>query len=531
VLTTDGANISWSDVRDVLAAGDDRGLVVKGTYTGAAATPPATGAGARMMWYPQKAAFRAGQVFGTEWDDANVGIGSIALGVGATASGPYSTAMGGGTASGFGSTTLGGGTASGDGSTTMGGGTASGRVSTAMGRDTTASGQTSTAMGRDTTASGQTSTAMGRDTTAAGVNSTAMGYGTTANGDNSTAIGVNTFASGTGSLAMGDSTVAFGVDSTAMGGGTIADSLDETIVGANNVRSGGNSTSWIPTDALFTVGNGSSDSARSNAFQILKNGNATLNGTLSFKDANTGPPSGTAGWKLNTWGGAFGIGIDSATQWYSVGGGSSHVFYANNTKVMSLDASGNLKTLGTMTASTTPDLAETIPAADDVTAGDVVCADPLHRERVVRCGARAKSVLGVISDGSGGFLINSHGSMDDRLTGKPLVLAGRVPVQVSTENGPIAIGDWLAPSSQAGVAVRATEPGPVVGIALESFSGKRGAVLCFVKVGEGGSARLAQENARLRERNREIEARNREVEARLARLENAMQLLGQRASR
>ena len=37
--------------------------------------PPASGKGARMMWYPQKAAFRAGAVFDTEWDKNNIGRG------------------------------------------------------------------------------------------------------------------------------------------------------------------------------------------------------------------------------------------------------------------------------------------------------------------------------------------------------------------------------------------------------------------------------------------------------------------------
>jgi hypothetical protein len=142
---------------------------------------------------------------------------------------------------------------------------------------------------------------------------------------------------------------------------------------------------------------------------------------------------------------------------------------------------------------------------------------------VVRCKKGDSAVLGVISEGTGGFLINSRAaSADAPLTGQPLVLAGRVPVKVSTENGPIAIGDWLAPASAPGVAMRASEPGAVVGIALEAFDGrakKSGTVLCFLKVGEGNSAklvaRLERENAELRER--------------LARLESAVEILTQNA--
>jgi Chaperone of endosialidase/Head domain of trimeric autotransporter adhesin len=56
--------------------------------------PPAQGAGTRMMWYPQKAAFRAGTVSGSQWDFNNVGRYSFASGLDNTASADYTTAMG-----------------------------------------------------------------------------------------------------------------------------------------------------------------------------------------------------------------------------------------------------------------------------------------------------------------------------------------------------------------------------------------------------------------------------------------------------
>jgi hypothetical protein len=62
---------------------------------------PATGAGTRLMWYPAKAAFRAGRVGddkdGTQWDAAKVGDYSAAFGVDTKASGPRATAVGDGT--------------------------------------------------------------------------------------------------------------------------------------------------------------------------------------------------------------------------------------------------------------------------------------------------------------------------------------------------------------------------------------------------------------------------------------------------
>jgi hypothetical protein len=143
--------------------------------------PPIQGAGRRMMWYADKAAFRAGYVNGNTWDKVNIGNYSFASGITTTASGFASTAMGGFTI------------ASGENSTAIGYAiNASGIRSTAMGNTTEASGDYSTALGSNTTASGNFSTAMGRNTTASGDNSTAMGnYVSTNNLEGSFVIGDN----------------------------------------------------------------------------------------------------------------------------------------------------------------------------------------------------------------------------------------------------------------------------------------------------------------------------------------------------
>jgi len=171
---------------------------------------------------------------------------SIAMGRGTEASGSQSTAMG--------SSTL----ASGSASTAMGSRTLASAVSsTAMGEDTVASGFYSTAMGDGTTASEIASTAMGRNTTASAFTSTAMGFQTTASGYNATTMGRYTIASGDSSIAMGNNTTA---------------SYNVTSLGRYNIG-GGSDTNWAATDALFEIGNGSSDVNRSNALTILKNGN------------------------------------------------------------------------------------------------------------------------------------------------------------------------------------------------------------------------------------------------------------------
>ena len=74
----------------------DGGATHGGTYDGdvSGTGVPIEGAGTRMMWYPRKAAFRAGYVNGTQWDAANIGAYSIAMGINVRASGDSSVALG-----------------------------------------------------------------------------------------------------------------------------------------------------------------------------------------------------------------------------------------------------------------------------------------------------------------------------------------------------------------------------------------------------------------------------------------------------
>ena len=120
----------------------------------------------RMFFDKSKGAFRAGNGGGIQqWDDANVGIQSVAFGSG-----------------------------------------------------TVASDENAVAFGNESTASGSESVAMGTSTTASGNGSTALGSGTLASGPfGSTAIGNNTIASGGVGFAAGYLSEASGFLSTAMG--------------------------------------------------------------------------------------------------------------------------------------------------------------------------------------------------------------------------------------------------------------------------------------------------------------------------
>ena len=58
------------------------------------ALPPVSGAGARVMWFPYRKAFRAGQVDGTQWDRNSTGNLSFATGINNTAQGRLSSVFG-----------------------------------------------------------------------------------------------------------------------------------------------------------------------------------------------------------------------------------------------------------------------------------------------------------------------------------------------------------------------------------------------------------------------------------------------------
>ena len=152
---------------------------------------------------------------------------------------------------------------------------AGGDYSTAIGAVTKALGNYSTAMGVNTEASGSISTAMGSNTTASGQTSIAIGSNTTASEENSIAIGRNSNASGISSMAMGYNVTASGWFTTAMGYGTKAEAYGSMALGQYNFG-GGNTNSWIATDPLFEIGNGTSNTTRKNALTILKNGNVGI---------------------------------------------------------------------------------------------------------------------------------------------------------------------------------------------------------------------------------------------------------------
>lgn len=292
--------------------------------------PPVSGPGTRMMWYPDKAAFRAGRVNSTQWDKASIGNYSFAAGLSTTASGAQSVALGDNNI-------------------------ASGDFSVALGYRTDATGFASTSFGHYTEATGGYSTAWGSYTSATGEYTTAWGLGSNASGYYTTAWGQN----------------------------TSAPSLLETAFGRYNTTytPAGGTFNWNNADRLFVIGNGTGTSSRSDAFVLMKSGDvgigvsapearlhirynsATGTGHLLVEESNnsgdgsrisfknTGRPS--IFWDL------YGLTASTNT------GAYFNFFYQGTGDILSLRGNGNATLMGTLTQNSDERLKENIRKLDD----------------------------------------------------------------------------------------------------------------------------------------------------------------------
>lgn len=199
--------------------------------------PPFSGPGIRTMWYPSKGAFRTGQAGGTEWNKDSIGIFSFGAGVYSKAKGAWSVSMG---------------------------------------YNNKATAVNAVAIGSLNMASGTQSTAFGLANLASGSVSTAMGQNNQATGAWSTGLGTNNIATGMGSIAAGNTSIAFGTYSMVVGNNLMGNAYNSFTIGQNNDTLLASRTSWVNSDYLFAIGNGTSESARKNALTVLKNGNVGL---------------------------------------------------------------------------------------------------------------------------------------------------------------------------------------------------------------------------------------------------------------
>ncbi len=276
---------------------------------------PVSGTGRRLMWYPYKAAFRAGFATSNEWDSAYIGNYSVAMGNGSRAKGISSFAVGTNTTSngdysfstglyslangpytfsagyatdaeGFGAIVIGyNSSAIGQYAVALGNlnyagapysfssgynSQSNGVYSFTAGNACNAKGISGFAAGTSTVAQGDYSFAVGYGSEGAGQYSTASGYSTLAQGDFSFAANIQTVAGGNSAFATGYKSYANGITSTAMGYQAGASGNYSFAAGLNTVANG---TSSVAMGANVTAGG-------NNSFVWGQNSNTT--GTSSF---------------------------------------------------------------------------------------------------------------------------------------------------------------------------------------------------------------------------------------------------------
>ncbi|NQV12160.1 hypothetical protein HQ524_02250 [Candidatus Uhrbacteria bacterium] len=121
------------------------------------------------------------------------------------------------------------------------------------------------------------------------------------------------------------------------------------------------------------------------------------------------------------------------------------------------------------------DLAEMFNSNEYLVAGDIITVDG-EQDETIRRAQPGDTILGAISTAPG--LVLGWGGENQY----PVALAGRVPVKVSDENGPIAIGDRVTLGNTAGIGMKATEAGETLGIAMQASNGvANDAIIIFIQ--------------------------------------------------
>lgn len=267
-----------------------------------------------------------------------------------------------------------------------------GDYSFAVGNVDTAYANYSFAAGNSNYAGGTASAAFGNNNTVTNSNSFATGDANTVSGSNSFAGGSSNIVSNYGSIALGLSDTASGYTSVAFNRGNYASGNHAVALGTYNsapsfselsvgmystTYTALNTTAYNAADRLFNVGNGSSSTARADAFTILKNGNVGVGtstpatdlhvvGSIRMVDGTqaagyilTSDANGTGSWVSpsslgvgNAWNLTGNSGTTAGTNFIGTTDNVAFVLKTNNTERMRVSSTGNVG-IGT-TNPTTP---------------------------------------------------------------------------------------------------------------------------------------------------------------------------------
>jgi len=223
---------------------------------------------------------------------------------------------------------------------------------------------------------------------------------------------------------------------------------------------------------------------------------ADYDSRLIMRDAGLLRLTGNASFSY-TGSGNVGIGTTNVTDKLTIQGPSGNLIacYPSDSRggasaVFRVESDGDVYADGTVysydTAAGGADVAERINVSEWVEPGDVVEIDPEHAGFFRKAsGPYSRRVAGIISTSPGVILGNDvDPERDEWNDNRPvLAIAGRVPVKVSTENGPIVVGDLLVSSSVPGIAMKGdprSSIGAVVGKAMESLDTGQGTIMAQV---------------------------------------------------
>lgn len=212
---------------------------------------PATGSGRRMMWYADKAAFRAGYAAGNSWDKINTGNYSFGVGYGSVASGDFSVAM-----------------------------------------------------GLNNIATGMSSIALGNNAQATTDHSIALGTISFASGNSSTSIGFQAFATGSYSSVLGYNSISKAL------GGTVVGMFNDVLDNPNPGTESPSDRIFQVGNGYYDAN--IDDEVRKNAITVLRNGNVGIGTVTPGYPLNF---TNTTGDKISLYGNNgnhYGFGIQSA---------------------------------------------------------------------------------------------------------------------------------------------------------------------------------------------------------------------------
>ena len=230
-LTHDETSFVLSDGIDVDGYIKNTGCLMSiGTF-GSGTAVPSLGAGTRLLWNAHSSSFRVGTVTGTNWDSANVGNYSIAMGYNCKASGVYSVAIGTGEATDSNTISIGTGAKA----------TFNQGIAIGSGAEVTAT--QAIAIGSSCKSTANQAFSTGFATEANGATSFAGGYQSKANGGTSVAIGFRAISDGSGSVALGGDCHAVGTHSVAMGSIAKSRQAGYNAYNSNRIRETGDTNS------------------------------------------------------------------------------------------------------------------------------------------------------------------------------------------------------------------------------------------------------------------------------------------------